>query len=540
MRVKAWLASSLVRVTVVLALIAGVGLAVVPHYGISWDEEATLGVVDVNYQLVTQRGDPNDHRQYHRQYYGTWFNVAAEVVFKGQQAVGLAADNGEDERIVLLAQLRSKHVFTFLISLVTYGAVAGLVGMVAGWEFCWIGPVVLWLMPRFWGNSFFNPKDIPLAAMFALGTWMGACLIQQFSETGRKQSIGANRTTGYSLLFGLLVGFVAGTRVDSSVLALYVVLVDVVLQLLEGRSFRQILRFAQFYGLMLVTAALTIFALYPAAWVNPLDWYFAAFNFYYKENWPHTVLFKGVDVPADSLPWDYLPTWIAIATPAAISLFFGVGVLVAIVKYRGLSAGRKAGLLLVGLQIFGLPLFAIAYRATLFDSLRQVLYVLPGMAAVAGMAIAWVYQFLRSRATRLAFVGLLVALALPIAMDMAELHPYEYAYFNRVFGGLPAAEGRFDTDYWGVSMADSAMWVNNQSVELLVSSAPTISAELFAPNSEDIVSYGDFEEDKLGSSSSFYYLSLPRWGFDRRFPNCSIAYSTERQQISLARVKKCS
>ena len=542
------LTGPLARLVIVLVIIASIGLSVVSHYGISWDEKATLGVVDVNYELVTQRGDPSGHRQHHRQYYGTWFNVAAEVAFKGQQAAGLAPADGEDEASVLLAQLWSKHVFTFLISLVTYVAVAGIVGTIAGWEFCWIGPLVLVLIPRFWGNSFFNPKDIPLAALFTLGTWMGTCLIRHFATTQWKQSLGNNKTTVYTLLYGVLAGFVAATRIDSSVLILYVILTDIALQLGQRRSLQQVLRSGWIYGLMLATTALTVLALYPGAWANPVSWYFAAFNFYYKEDWPHTVLFRGADVLADSLSWDYLPTWIGITTPAAILLLFVVGWIIAAVKHRRLSVGQKACLWLIGLQTFGLPLFAIAYRATLFDSLRQVLYVLPGIAAIASVAVIWLYQFcqqffqpyLQPKVAKLALASGLIALALPIALDMAALHPYEYVYFNRVFGGLPAAENQFDTDYWGLSMADSVKWINNQTAsDVLASSDPTVSAELLARDSIDVIAYDDFQEKQTPDNFPFYYLSLPRWGFEEQLEECSVVYSTTRQQVPLARVKRC-
>ena len=541
---------------VVMFLIAGLGLSVVSHYGISWDEEATLGVVDINYQLVTQSGDPQGHRQNHRQYYGTWFNVAAEAVFKGQQltGVGIARDVCAitDTSECLLAKLQSKHGFTFLISLITYGAVAGMVAMFAGWKASWVGPLVLLLMPRFWGNSFFNPKDIPLAAMFTLGTLLGAHLVRYYFSADRRLSMGKNAITGYSILYGILVGFVAGARIDSSVLILCVILVDVGLQLGQGRSVWQVLKFCQFYGLMLLTTGLTLWMLYPGSWANPVQWYFAAFNFYYKEDWPHTVLFRGVDVPADSLPWDYIPTWIGITTPVVVLVLFGLGWGLAAMRYRRLAMGQKACLWLVGLQIFGLPLFAIAYRATLFDTLRQVLYMLPGIAAIAALAIIWLYQALRSKLAKLALVSALVVLMLPTAIDMAMLHPYEYVYFNRAFGGLPAAAGRFDTDYWGLSMADSVRWVNESGDRAipLVSSKPTISAELFLENTRPLIDYDDFEEEieeeieedraaGAEKTASFYYLSLPRWGWDQRFADCSVVYGTTRQQIRLSRVRKC-
>ena len=57
----------------------------------------------------------------------------------------------------------------------------------------------------------------------------------------------------------------------------------------------------------------------------------------------------------------------------------------------------------------------------------------------------------------------LVVAAGTTLVDVARLHPYEYAYFNRSFGGLPAAAGRFETDYWGVAYKEGFEWLVNES-----------------------------------------------------------------------------
>ena len=46
-------------------------------------------------------------------------------------------------------------------------------------------------------------------------------------------------------------------------------------------------------------------------------------------------------------------------------------------------------------------------------------------------------------------------------LDMMQLHPYEYVYFNRLFaGGESSAAQRFETDYWGMSYKEGVDWIN--------------------------------------------------------------------------------
>jgi hypothetical protein len=60
----------------------------------------------------------------------------------------------------------------------------------------------------------------------------------------------------------------------------------------------------------------------------------------------------------------------------------------------------------------------------------------------------------------------LVAVAKLVLWDMAAMHPYEYAYFNRLSGGLAAAQTRFETDYWGASYSEGIAWVVEHVVPL--------------------------------------------------------------------------
>jgi hypothetical protein len=38
---------------------------------------------------------------------------------------------------------------------------------------------------------------------------------------------------------------------------------------------------------------------------------------------------------------------------------------------------------------------------------------------------------------------------------MVGLHPYEYVSFNSLVGGTGGAQGRFELDYWGISLAEA-------------------------------------------------------------------------------------
>jgi hypothetical protein len=52
----------------------------------------------------------------------------------------------------------------------------------------------------------------------------------------------------------------------------------------------------------------------------------------------------------------------------------------------------------------------------------------------------------------------IIVAALTVA-DMIRLHPYEYVFFNRSSGGLRAASGRYETEYWGSAYKEADDWL---------------------------------------------------------------------------------
>ena len=126
---------------------------------------------------------------------------------------------------------------------------------------------------------------------------------------------------------------------------------------------------------------------------------------------------------------------------------------------------RRSGLQVLGVACLVLavllPLVGVLVtRPVLYDGHRHFLFVLPPMAALAGYAFSefLVETSLPAAVRGAALVGLL-AVAKLVLWDMAALHPYEYAYFNRLSGGLAAAQTRFETDYWGASYSEGIAWV---------------------------------------------------------------------------------
>ena len=530
----------------IIALITLIGLSTVGNYGISWDEKVQVLNVKFNLDLIRKsKPIPADLK-----YYGPIFDFSAEAIFQVQKTFNegfsyhpiknndLLNSNFTDQSIY--ERIQVKHILTFLLSLVTYISVAGIVGILAGLDYAWLGPLTLALFPRFWGHSFFNPKDIPFAAMFTLGSFLGSCLVGYYLNADREDiKLGINRITVYSFLYGILVGVVTGTRIAGFFLLFFVAGTHLATNLRIKSIYRYFLSFWSLYGLMFVAWMITTTIIHPASWSNPVGWFIETLQYLSKHEWGGTVLFEGKFISAKSLPWNYLPKWLVITIPLIFQIAFFICLFLVFYIYKKLTNIQQACVILVLLQVFFTPIIAIVKQSTMYDGMRQFMFMMPGIAAFSATSLAWIYQRISRTSVRIFAVVLIITLFSPIVFDMVALHPYEYIYFNRIFGGLANAHNQYETDYWGLSMREGMEWINNNvsSTTTVVSSSPLPSSKTFAAPSINIISHKKFAETE--ASKRFYYIALPRWDYQSKFADCSVVYSVKRQDVPLTIVKKC-
>lgn len=529
------------KITYVLLVLAIIGLSVVGNYGISWDEESQILMVKWTINFVTKAEPiPGDLK-----YYGSVFNMASEAAFQinnlfiqKNNPVNLL--NKQKGINYFYKRIKIKHVLTFLVSLITYASVAGIVGILTNREYAWFGAVILAFFPRFWGHSFFNPKDIPFAAIFTLATFLGACLVGYYLKADQDDiKLGINRVTFYSLIYGFLVGLVTGIRIGGFFLLFFVGIAHWLTIAVNKKKHQKNYRFWSLYGLMFICWIVTTTIIYPASWSSPIRWFIETLTYLSKHDWNGQVLFEGEFISAHALPWNYLPQWFLITIPGIFIVMFLLGLFLLIIRHKKLNNLQTACIILVLLQIFTLPTIAILKQSTVYDGIRQFLFVIPGIAAIAATALIWIYQKLPRKIYKLFGVVLMITLLSPIVFDIITLHPYEYIYFNRIFGGLAQAYNRYETDYWGLSMREGTEWINNHADANahVISSDPLHSSKTFADTRINVIPYVQFQQARV--TKPFYYIALPRSGFQKKFLECPVVYSVKRQDVPLTIVKKC-
>jgi hypothetical protein len=344
------------------------------------------------------------------------------------------------------------------------GAAIGLIGLAVTWRIGrrfggslagLLALVFLATCPLYYGHMFINAKDAPFAVAMVV---MLLGLIRSFEEY-------PTPSAPTVALFGFGLGLSMGTRVLGDLAPLYA---------LAGLSFVMIaeagqtdvpvgqrgLRFVLTLLPSLVLAYAVMALIWPWSIVDPLNPLRAVayFSHFFEKPWKE--MFAGVPVAVPDMPRTYVPQLFVLTMPVGLLLLGSAGIMAAVVTIaqRQIAVTKRACILVVVLAATVPVVIACLTRPAMYNGIRHFVFVAPPFAVLGGAAGAWIIA--RCANASRAACGLAAAIIvggilLPI-VDMIRLHPYEYTHFNKIAGGVRAADERYMLDYWGLAFKQAA------------------------------------------------------------------------------------
>jgi hypothetical protein len=291
---------------------------------------------------------------------------------------------------------------------------------------------------------FNHTKDVPFAAAMMGATYY---LLRAAGDLG-----GLRRRD--TLLFAVLLGAALGLRATGLLMVGYLGLVLALAAFAQTPAWPAALQlFARSIGRFLPALGLA-YIIMIASWpwasldlFNPVRAIFAFAHFHY----PVRTVMDGTIYLMNEVPRWYEPEYLLIKLPLLVLTSAAAAVLAA-----ARSAARRRGAEpAAGIAIL---FFTIAFplacqvigRGPSFTGMRHFLFVVPPLAALAGIGIEIGLRAIEARG-RLTAATALGAVTIAFAVDavaLVRLHPYEYLFYNAIVGGLPGADRRYDTDYW--------------------------------------------------------------------------------------------
>ncbi|MGB8398919.1 glycosyltransferase family 39 protein [Bradyrhizobium sp.] len=346
-----------------------------------------------------------------------------------------------------------RHILCALIGIGGIGAAAATARLIAGPRAGLIAAISLTLCGAWYGSMFNHTKDIPFAAAM-----MGAALflirIARLLPSPRAGDIAA---------FGLLAGAALGVRIVGLLLVIYAGFAIALYLPRRWQSHgRPQLRFAVESLLSMLPALVLAYVIMILAWpwaalapLNPIRGLLAFSEFNYAIR---TVLVGQVYEMAN-VPRLYVPIYLMIRVPLLTLFGAALAMMFAQLRHRAASSNpwQHQEITLLALMVIFPLACQVIWHGPAFTGLRHFLFLIPVLAALAGIGLDKAIAALRTRSRVLASGGLAVMTACLLwdAVTLVRLHPYEYLLYNSLVGGLDGASRRYDLDYWFSSMPEA-------------------------------------------------------------------------------------
>lgn len=482
------------------------GLFIVKDYGISLDEVIERWTSISNYVYVTEKllisSDKETVRAaalhaeplmtWHDRFYGT-----------ALQSVPVLIEHLNDFSLSMREIFLVRHIFTFL----NYYLAAIFFYLILRKR--WgrsvvsiLGTLMFILYPRFFGESFYNIKDILFYSWCVIASYFALWWL----ENGRK--------SGIQFAAAMTLAISINTRILGISILLLSCAFLVVIDYMQKKDVLSAVKSS--LSLILLTFICYV-VITPFLWENPLknsiDTFFHFMRF---PGWNGKHLYLG-EMIDQNVPWHYIPVWMGVTIPIIYIVLFVIGII-------GIGLGlRKRYMQKVHILHMYDLFFAAMFFCTLFgfmilgvgmyEGWRHAYMIFLPFLYLSIFGLGWVFSLLSDK--KIIFARgfacmILVFLGFQLVWIMKN-HPYQYAYFS-IFGRRFATEN-FSLDYWEVSHTDLVRYALNDSES---------SNVIFTMDMEGRPSYLLKEEEKarvyLAYKTRFadYYIEHTRDPYEER------------------------
>ena len=360
------------------------------------------------------------------------------------------------------AAFTGRHLGVALAGILAIAAVGVATGvLLKSWSWGFTGAALLASIPLWVGHSMFNIKDVPAGSGYALFTAGLVIAVSQHLRLAYRLSL-----TPVLVLVGVVLG--VGTRPGMWPLFAASALVAVVVWSIGFFIKRSSLAvkarryFAiSFLSAVLVLSGAIVLGLFFTEVGRDLV---EAVTLSLDYPWSKSRRFLGERVFNRPDAWLVFSVLMS-QLPTAIGVVFVVGSLVSLwIFIASLIRGNSWSSLSNVFPLWAIPVFlpfivVAIFSPVLYDGIRQILFILPGVAVFGTVGIwALVQLSLRvfeSRKMAKTLSGVALGLvAVLIGVDQLRLYPYNYVYVNEIGQGT-GVTGAWETDYWDASFREA-------------------------------------------------------------------------------------
>lgn len=419
--------------------------------GLTWDELPELFTFFTNVAAVDGllHGDITAYKEllvFSDKYYGVGFHLPAHFfqLLIERPVAGYFGIEQTD------AYMLSKHWVVFNLFFCSGILVRNLMRQFTGDEiFSSLAAIGFLLWPYVFGHAMINVKDIPF--MFA---WL-LCTNYSFSMARRyfdRQTIGRQSI----ILLAIFTGWLFSIRIAGVlILFQYMIMIFFLRGARCGRESLQATFPVTHISLFAICLLIFVYVAYPVFWTNPFEVFNAITYMSHHPTGELNVCTRtfGICMHGKS-QIAYIPLWLSVKLPVAIIAGYLILPL-AVMRMAGRNNGIDSRLFKTALLTsLSIPLLLIVRHVSLYNEIRQILFLMPLFYCVGIVSLYFVSR-------KIAIASLLVSISIFIA-DQYLAFPYQYVWFNEVARQFKV-EKYFETDYWGAAGRGLANQLNIES-----------------------------------------------------------------------------
>ncbi len=427
-----------------------VGIITFKDYGISADEEMQRRHTFVNYYEylkifpIEKSTIQNSEYYYTIQFYDFCVNNYPYKYYGvGIQLPITILEHFNGFRFSSNTIYNIRHFYTFLIYFIAMIYFYLILNryILKNKNFSLIGTIFLVISPKIYGDAFYNIKDLMFMSLCIINCYY--CM--RFLEDSKLKNI---------IKLSIITAFTMNSRIIG---ALIIFLCFIFSLLLNKKNVKNIL-----FKLLLVLIFTYIFyfIMTPPMWYNPIKYPFEVIKFFnhYVDPIPKSgfvSLYFGKYVPANNLPWHYLPVFIIISTPILYILLFLIGFIDNIKKLLNKKIISSINLLFINTILFIVLLLCIIVKPTLYGGWRHAYFIYPMIIVNSIIGLRWLLKKINKFRI---LINIIIILNILIVINwMIKNHPYQSNYFSMPFRKY--AIENFDNNYWKLANSDALEYI---------------------------------------------------------------------------------
>lgn len=353
-------------------------------------------------------------------------------------------------------ELEVFHLINFSVSFLTVLGIYKLSKKLFNKEIATFTFIIFLLYPIFFGHMSINDRDTVMAFC---NVWISFYALQYLKFDTKKNK-------KYVFYLGFLLALGLGVRFAFVATLVPIVFYSLYLIYISKKDIKIITIVSDIIKIILISSFI-VFLFWSSTHEDILNKPYQLIQWSFDRGWGWPFVFINGEVfNSNQIPKSYIFQNLLFKTPEYILFLYLIFFILIfkITKYCNLfifKFNSKIIFIFANILFPSALLFISPY--SIYDGLRLFIYILPYFSIIPAIVIYYLYKNLRNVLNKILLI-FLVIFKIYYLYIFFILTPYHYTYLNLFTGDFSQAHTKFENDYWGTSLKELSIKIENNRV----------------------------------------------------------------------------